>query len=79
MNFININKDEKKVILLIHPMLFTSEAIKSLIADKMPKDSRIIIPEMAGHGRSKESFLSVEIEGEKIYAYLVDEGIGEID
>lgn len=60
-------------------MLFTSEAIKSLIADKMPKDSRIIIPEMAGHGRSKESFLSVEIEGEKIYAYLVDEGIGEID
>lgn len=60
-------------------MLFTSEAFKSLIADKMPLDYRIIILELAGQGRTKEKFISAEIEGEKIYAYLVDEGIGEID
>lgn len=56
MDFIEVNKENKKTILLIHPLGFTAEAMKNLIADKLPSDYRYIIPELAGHGKSKEVF-----------------------
>ena len=34
MDFIEVNKENKKTILLIHPLGFTAEAMKNLIADK---------------------------------------------
>lgn len=79
MDFIEINKENKKTILLIHPLGFNAEAMKNLIADKLPSDYRYIIPELAGHGKSKEVFKSTEIEAKKIENYLLEKGIREID
>ncbi|MDU5184194.1 MAG: alpha/beta hydrolase [Peptoniphilus harei] len=79
MDFIEVNKENKKTILLIHPLGFTAEAMKNLIADKLPSDYRYIIPELAGHGKSKEVFKSTEIEAKKIENYLLEKGIREID
>lgn len=79
MDFIEVNKENKKTILLIHPLGFTAEAMKNLIADKLPSDYRYIIPELAGHGKSKEVFKSSEIEAKKIENYLLEKGIREID
>lgn len=79
MDFIEVNKENKKTILLIHPLGFTAEAMKNLIADKLPSDYRYIIPELAGHGKSKEVFKSTEIEAKKIEDYLLEKGIREID
>ena len=79
MDCIEVNKENKKTILLIHPLGFTAEAMKNLIADKLPSDYRYIIPELAGHGKSKEVFKSTEIEAKKIENYLLEKGIREID
>ena len=79
MDFIEVNKENKKTILLIHPLGFTAEAMKNLIADKLPSDYRYMIPELAGHGKSKEVFKSTEIEAKKIEDYLLEKGIREID
>lgn len=79
MDFIEVNKENKKTILLIHPLGFNAEAMKNLIADKLPSDYRYIIPELAGHGKSKEVFKSTEIEAKKIENYLLEKGIREID
>ena len=79
MDFIEVNKENKKAILLIHPLGFTAEAMKNLIADKLPSDYRYIIPELAGHGKSKEVFKSTEIEAKKIENHLLEKGIREID
>lgn len=79
MDFIEVNKENKKTILLIHPLGFTAEAMKNLIADKLPSDYRYIIPELAGHGKSKEVFKSTEIEAKKIENHLLEKSIREID
>ncbi len=79
MDFIEVNKENKKTILLIHPLGFTAEAMKNLIADKLSSDYRYIIPELAGHGKSKEVFKSTEIEVKKIENHLLKKGIREID
>lgn len=79
MDFIEVNKENKKTILLIHPLGFTAEAMKNLIADKLSSDYRYIIPELADHGKSKEVFKSTEIESKKIENYLLEKGIREID
>lgn len=79
MDFIDINKENNKTILLIHPISFTAEGVKDLVINNMPTDYRYIIPELAGHGRSNEVFKSAEIEAEKIEKYLLDNNINELD
>lgn len=79
MDFIDINKENEKIILLIHPMSFTAEGVEKIITKYMSGDFRYIIPELANHGKSNEIFKSSQIEAEKIQKYLLDNQIEEID
>lgn len=79
MDFIEVNKEKKKIILLIHPLGFSAEAMKNLIGDKLPADCRYIMPELAGQGNSKEIFKSTEVEAKKIEKYLLESKISEVD
>lgn len=62
MDFIDINKENNKTILLIHPISFTANGVKDLVINNMPTDYRYTISELAGHGRANEVIKSVEIE-----------------
>ena len=51
MEYIDINKDKEKIVLLIHPMLSSAEGMKKLIADNIGNEYRYIIPDLSAHGR----------------------------
>ncbi len=79
MNFLDINNENKKVVLLIHPISFTPQGMKEMVADQMSKDYRYIIPELSSHGDSTEIFESAESEAEKIAELLIRNNIVEMD
>lgn len=79
MDFIDLHKENKKVILLIHPMLLTAEGMKTLMVPHMPGTYRYVIPELSGHGKSKEIFRSAEKEAEAIGRYLSEHQIDTIE
>ena len=51
MEYIDINKDKEKIVLLIHPMLSSAEGMKKLIADNIGNEYRYIIPDLSAHGK----------------------------
>lgn len=79
MNFIDINNENKNVVLLIHPISFTPEGMKKMVADQMSDKYRYIIPELSCHGSSTDRFESAEAETKKIADLLLHNNIEEID
>lgn len=79
MNFIDINKENERVILLIYPMSFTEMGVRDLFINNMSGDYRYIVPELSGHGKSKEIFKSAQREADKIQSYLLDNKVEKID
>lgn len=79
MKFLDINNENKNVVLLIHPISFTPEEMKKMVADKLPSEYRYIMPELSGHGSSTDKFESAESEAEKIAELLLQNNIEEID
>ncbi len=51
MEYIDINKDKEKIVLLIHPMFSSAEGMKKLIADNIGNEYRYIIPDLSAHGK----------------------------
>ena len=59
MHIIDINKEEKNVILLIHPMLSSAKGMKENIANRIGDGYRYIIPDLSAHGKTKGTYNSV--------------------
>ena len=55
MEYIDINKDKEKIVLLIHPMFSSAEGMKKLIADNIGNEYRYIIPDLSAHGKFIDS------------------------
>ena len=53
MNIIDIKKEEKEVILLIHPMLSSAKGMKEEIVDRVGGDYRYILPDLSAHGETR--------------------------
>lgn len=79
MEYIDINKDKEKIVLLIHPMLSSSEGMKKLIADNIGNEYRYIIPDLSAHGKLIDrKYLSVKQESENLYNYFKENDIAEV-
>ena len=79
MEYIDINKDKKRMVLLIHPMLASAEGMKKLIADNIGNEYRYIIPDLSAHGRLiDKKYLSARQESENLHNYLKENDIREI-
>lgn len=78
MNIIDIKKEEKKVILLIHPMLSSAKGMKEEIVDRVGGDYRYILPDLSAHGETRGEYNSVDIEAKNIEKYLLENGINKV-
>ena len=75
--------EKSKVMLLIHPMLASSESMRRYLVEnilKMTDDYRYIIPDLSGHGEAmNEVYVSAAEEARILTQYLLEHGITKID
>lgn len=76
----DFNRNYKRTILLIHPMLINAKSLKKSLVDRMEtQDIRILIPDLSGHGKSKiDTYISSANEASIIHKYLIANGINKI-
>ena len=80
MKMMEINHEGKKTALLVHPMLANAEIVKDLIASRLGDDYRIFIPDLAGHGNSRDyPFTAIAREADEIHSYLQHELVFHLD
>jgi len=51
-----LEKEKKKVILLIHPMLSSAKGMKEEIVDRIGGDYRYILPDLSAHGETRGEY-----------------------
>ena len=75
--------EKSKVMLLIHPMLASSESMKTFLVEnilKLADDYRYIIPDLSGHGETmNEVYVSAAEEARMLTQYLLEHGVTKID
>ena len=80
MKALDLNSENKRTILLIHPMLSSAEGMKILLADNLGNDLRYIIPDLSAHGRAaNKTYHTSKEEAEEIYNYLKAHEIMELE
>ncbi len=73
------NNQCSKVIILIHPMLSSSNAMKVFISNYLGSEYRYIIPDLSNHGAAVDhTYNSAEKEAEEIYNYIKTKNISKI-
>lgn len=75
--------EKSKVMLLIHPMLASSESMRNYLVEnilKMTDNYRYIIPDLSGHGEAmNEVYVSAAEEARILTQYLLEHGVTKID
>ena len=75
--------EKSKVMLLIHPMLASSESMRNYLVEnilKMTDNYRYIIPDLSGHGDvADEIYESAAEEARVLVQYLLEHGVSEVD
>ena len=75
--------EKSKVMLLIHPMLASSESMRTFLVENILKETneyRFIIPDLSGHGAAAgEIYKSAAEEARILTQYLLEHGITKID
>ncbi|TWO98767.1 alpha/beta hydrolase [TM7 phylum sp. oral taxon 351] len=75
--------EKSKVMLLIHPMLASSESMRTFLVEnilKVTDDYRYIIPDLSGHGEAmSETYVSATEEARILTQYLLGHGVSEVD
>lgn len=75
--------EKSKVILLIHPMLASSEPMRRYLVENILKETneyRFIIPDLSGHGEAmNEVYVSAAEEARILTQYLLEYGVTKID
>lgn len=75
--------EKSKVILLIHPMLASSESMRRYLVEnilKVADDYRYIVPDLSGHGEAmNEVYVSAAEEARILTQYLLEHGVAKID
>ncbi len=80
MKALDINSENKRTVLFIHPMLSSAEGMKVQLADNLGSDLRYIIPDLSAHGKSiDKTYHTSKEEAEEIYKYLKSHGIKELE
>ena len=75
--------EKSKVILLIHPMLASSESMRRYLVENILKETneyRFIIPDLSGHGEAADEIYESAAEEARVLAqYLLWHGVNEVD
>ena len=75
--------EKSKVMLLIHPMLASSESMSTFLVENILKETneyRFIIPDLSGHGEAAgEIYESAAEEARILTQYLLERGATKID
>ena len=75
--------EKLKVMLLIHPMLASSEPMRRYLVENILKETneyRFIIPDLSGHGEAmNEVYVSAAEEARILTQYLLEHGVAKID
>ena len=75
--------EKSKVMLLIHPMLASSESMRTFLVEnilKVADEYRYIIPDLSGHGEAmNEVYVSAAEEARILTQYLLEHGVTKID
>ena len=75
--------EKSKVMLLIHPMLASSESMRTFLVENILKETneyRLIIPDLSGHGEAADEIYESAVEEARILTqYLLEHGITKID
>lgn len=75
--------EKSKVMLLIHPMLASSESMRAYLVENILKETdeyRFIIPDLSGHGEAAdEIYESAAEEVRVLVQYLSEHGVSEVD
>ena len=75
--------EKSKVMLLMHPMLASSEAMRTFLVENILKETneyRFIIPDLSGHGAAAdEIYESAAEEARVLVQYLLEHGVDEVD
>lgn len=75
--------EKSKVMLLIHPMLASSEPMRRYLVENILKETneyRFIIPDLSGHGEAMiEVYVSAAEEARILTQYLLEHGVTKID
>lgn len=75
--------EKLKVMLLIHPMLASSEPMRRYLVEnilKVADDYRYIVPDLSGHGEAmNEVYVSAVEEARILTQYLLEHGVTKID
>ena len=75
--------EKSKVMLLIHPMLASSESMRTFLVENILKETneyRFIIPDLSGHGAAAGViYESAAEEARMLSQYLLEHGITKID
>ena len=80
MKALDLNSENKRTVLFIHPMLSSAEGMKVQLADNLGSDLRYIIPDLSAHGKSiDKTYHTSKEEAEEIYKYLKSHGIKELE
>ncbi|MBF1340551.1 MAG: alpha/beta hydrolase [Mogibacterium diversum] len=80
MEALDLNSENKRTVLFIHPMLSSAEGMKVQLADNLGSDLRYIIPDLSAHGKSiDKTYHTSKEEAEEIYKYLKSHEIKELE
>ena len=80
MKALDLNSENKRTVLFIHPMLSSAEGMKVQLADNLGSDLRYIIPDLSAHGKSiDKTYHTSKEEAEEIYKYLKSHEIKELE
>lgn len=75
--------EKSKVMLLIHPMLASSESMRVYLVENILKETneyRFIIPDLSGHGDAAGEVYESEAEEARVLVqYLLGHGVSEVD
>ena len=74
------NKEGKKIVLLLHPMLANGRMMYDLIGQHLGNDVRCLAPDFKSHGEEVHlEYNNADYEAEKINDYLLSNNIRHID
>ena len=75
----DINPEQEKVVLFLHPMLANARMMQQLLAEPMGSGYRFLIPDFSGHGEAADrDYESAADEAAQLAAYLKQQKIDEI-
>ena len=79
MKILDLNPEQPKVLLLLHPVLGSAELMQTLLVPELGEGYRILLPDLSGHGTAADqTYDSAAADARELHDYLITNGITKI-